>query len=290
MLMGRMTCRIRAAIRAAFCLLAVVAPLRAARTQATQVSRWVADWGERRCAIIRSAAGERPSTLSIRMIPGQRSPELLLVDPAWAHDPFFGERSLTIILAPSAEQVSAHGIVAPLEANGPRMLQVEDLGDSFLDRLARSSVLTIRIGERRLAEIPIPQAAAAARALRDCNDALLRNWRVDPVAMAALQRLPRPAVQHGELRWINDRDYPPDALRAGISGTVTYRFTVEVDGRVSDCTTVVSSGNLSLDNKACQVLLERGRFEPALGPDGRPVRATSVSSLTWVVPHWPAHP
>src|SRR3954470_11709666 len=128
-----MTCRIRAAIRAAFCLLAVVAPLCAARAQApAQVSRWVADWGERRCAIIRSAAGDRPSTLSIRMIPGQRSPELLLVDPAWAHDPFFGERSLTIILAPSAEQVSVRGIVAPLEANGPRMLQMEDLGDGFL--------------------------------------------------------------------------------------------------------------------------------------------------------------
>jgi TonB family protein len=271
--------------------LAIAAPLCAARTQTpTQVSRWVADWGERRCAIIRSTAGERPSTLSIRVIPGQRSPELLLVDPSWTRDPFFGERGLTIVLSPSAEQVSVRAIVAPLGANGPRMLQMDDLGDGFLDRMARSSVLTIRIGARRLAEIPIPQAAAATRALRDCNDALLRNWRVDPVAMAALQRLPRPAVQHGELRWINDRDYPPDALRAGISGMVTYRFTVEVGGRVSDCTTVVSSGNLSLDNKACQVLLERGRFEPALGTDGRPVPATSVGSLNWVVPHWPAHP
>ena len=170
------------------------------------------------------------------------------------------------------------------------MLQINDVGDGFLDRLARSTVLTIQLGNQRLSEIPIPQAAAATRALRDCNDALLRNWGVDPVMLAALERPPRPAVQHGELRWITDRDYPPDALHAGISGRVTYRFTVEVDGRVSDCTTVVSSGNLSLDSTACRVLLERGRFEPALGPDGRPVRATSVSSMDWVVPHWPTHP
>ena len=239
---------------------------------------------------MRSASGDAPATLSIRLIPGQRIPELLLVDPAWPHDPFFGERHLTIILSPSAERERASGFVATLDAHGPRMLQVNGVSEGFLDRLASSSALTVQLGERRLAEFPIPQAAAAIRALRECSDALLRNWDVDPVALAALQRPPMPLMQHGELRWITDRDYPPDALHAGFSGTVTYRYTVEVDGRISTCTTVVSSGHSSLDDATCRILLERGRFDPALGADGRPVRITTVSSVDWVVPGGQAHP
>lgn len=291
MLQGRMTCRAATATWALACALLMMDPFGAARAQApTQPSRWVADWGERRCAIMRSNPGNPPATLSIRLIPGQRVPELLLVDPAWAQDPFFGERRLTIILAPSAEHVSAIGIVAPLDAHGPRMLQVNDVGEGFLDRLAQSSALIVQLRDRRLAEFPLPQATAAVRALRACNDALLRAWDVDPAALAALQRPPRPALQHGALRWITDRDYPPDALHDRISGTVTYRFTVELDGHVSDCATVVSSGNRSLDDAACRILVERGRFEPALGPDGRPVRMTTVNSLDWVVPGGQAHP
>jgi TonB family protein len=286
-----MTRRTAAVTWALVLTLLLMGPFGAARAQApAQPSRWVADWGERRCAIMRSAPGATPATLSLRLIPGQRIPELLLVDPAWTQEPFFGERRLTVILAPSGEHVSARGIVAPLEAHGPKMLQVYDVGEGFLDRLAQSSALIVQLGDRHLAELPLPQAAAAVRALRACNDALLRAWGVDPVALAALQRQPMPAAQHGELRWITDRDYPPDALHAGISGTVTYRFTVELDGHVSDCAIVVSSGNRSLDDSACRILLERGRFEAALGPDGRPVRMTTVSSLDWVVPGGQAHP
>jgi TonB family protein len=238
---------------------------------------------------MRSTLGDSPLTLGIRIIPGQRSPELLLVDPAWRQDPFLGERNVTIVLLPSRERVSPSALIARLEANGPRMLQAEGLGENFLDHFAQSATLRIQYGEQQLAEIPIPQAAAAARALRGCNDALLRAWGVDPVAMAALQRLPRPSGLNGEIGWITARDYPDDAIRAGASGTVTYRFTVEIDGRVTDCTPVVSSGNGSLDRTACRLLLERGRFEPALGPDGRPVRTTTVNSRHWVLPH-AAHP
>jgi hypothetical protein len=233
-----MTRRTAAVTGALVLTLLLMGPFGAARAQApAQPSRWVADWGERRCAIMRSAPGATPATLSLRLIPGQRIPELLLVDPAWTQEPFFGERRLTVILAPSGEHVSARGIVAPLEAHGPKMLQVYDVGESFLDRLAQSSALIVQLGDRRLAEFPLPQATAAVRALRACN-----------------------------------------------------RFTVELDGHVSDCAIVVSSGNGSLDDSACRILLDRGRFEPALGPDGRPVRMTTVSNLDWVVPGGQAHP
>src|SRR5689334_19663645 len=121
-----MTWRGCAAIWAILCLLAgSMAFVPAPAQPPVQSSRWIADWGEQRCAIIRSTGGEAAVTLSIRLIPGQRSPELLLVDPAWRQDPFIGERPVSIVLSPSGEQVTLSGLIARLDPNGPRMLQAD---------------------------------------------------------------------------------------------------------------------------------------------------------------------
>ena len=68
---------------------------------------------------------------------------------------------------------------------------------------------------------------------------------------------------------ITDRDYPRGALAAGASGTVLTRFTVGVDGRVSDCVVPRSSGNAELGDATCRLIVKRFRFRPTRGGRGR---------------------
>lgn len=62
---------------------------------------------------------------------------------------------------------------------------------------------------------------------------------------------------------IGNRDYPPAARKAGAMGSVTVRFTVDVQARAGGCAVVVSSGNAALDAVTCRLIEARFRYAPA---------------------------
>jgi len=83
----------------------------------------------------------------------------------------------------------------------------------------------------------------------------------------------------GELR---NRDYPRALGDAGIGGTVTMRFTVGTDGRVSNCRVIGSSGNAELDETTCRLIEQRYRYRPARDWEGRPVPSTDTDEHEWI--------
>src|ERR1043165_2453500 len=72
-------------------------------------------------------------------------------------------------------------------------------------------------------------------------------------------------------RWYNYTDYPDDAVRADQQGYVTVSFTIGVDGRMTNCKVIRSSGYPILDAVPCKVLPKRARFTPAKDANGAPV-------------------
>ncbi|MEO6717583.1 MAG: energy transducer TonB [Novosphingobium sp.] len=80
---------------------------------------------------------------------------------------------------------------------------------------------------------------------------------------------------------IYQKDYPRDALRAHQTGDVHIRFTVGIDGRVSDCRITRSSGSASLDGTTCRLITERFRYEPARDAQGRPHADTVEGVHEW---------
>lgn len=70
---------------------------------------------------------------------------------------------------------------------------------------------------------------------------------------------------------LDNSDYPRSALRAGREGTVSVRYTVEADGRVSDCRVTRSSGHPDLDETTCRLIERRFRYRPARDSAGRAV-------------------
>ena len=87
-------------------------------------------------------------------------------------------------------------------------------------------------------------------------------------------------------RWrkgrLKDSDYPSAAGEAGISGTVAVRYLVRVDGRVSNCEIMSSSGDAELDAVTCRLITERFRFDPSRDAAGRPVPAYLRENHSWV--------
>jgi periplasmic protein TonB len=81
---------------------------------------------------------------------------------------------------------------------------------------------------------------------------------------------------------LSDRDFPSVVGEAGGGGTVSVRFTVEVDGQVGRCVIEQSSGNRILDDTTCRLIRQRYRFRPSLDPRGRPVRSQIVEDHDWV--------
>ncbi len=72
-------------------------------------------------------------------------------------------------------------------------------------------------------------------------------------------------------------NYPRDALRRGLGGTVRVQATVAPDGSVERMEVASSSGNRELDRAAMEAV-RRWRFNPAMR-NGQPVSATVVIPL-----------
>jgi protein TonB len=77
-------------------------------------------------------------------------------------------------------------------------------------------------------------------------------------------------------------DYPRSLGNAGIGGRVGVTFTVETNGRVTDCRVTRSSGVPALDALTCRLMTERFRFRPSTDRYGRPVRDEVDWDHDWV--------
>jgi protein TonB len=81
-----------------------------------------------------------------------------------------------------------------------------------------------------------------------------------------------------------NEDYPRSALRAGIQGSVSVRFTVDTDGVARDCLVTRSSGNADLDTTTCRLIERRFRYRAARDAQGKPVPETIGKTYDWLLP------
>lgn len=92
---------------------------------------------------------------------------------------------------------------------------------------------------------------------------------------------PAPPTPINPHSWVTAKDYPLDALKNGDAGTVEYEVTVDKRGRPGECRIITSSGHASLDAPACRIVTTRGRFRPAVGPDGKAIAGSYKGKVIW---------
>ena len=111
-----------------------------------------------------------------------------------------------------------------------------------------------------------------------------------PVAAAAQTASSEAAPIGNPADWITAPDYPLLANLNGKTGVTAFKLTIDTKGTPTSCDIDASSGNDELDNKTCALLLERARFQPPVGSNGKPKASTFSSRVRWTLPDDPTNP
>jgi TonB family protein len=244
--------------------------------------RWVVDWGDQRCSLIRETGGKHPVTMMVRTVPGAGQAELWLFDPQWTGPTQAWYDPIDVALTPSGFKVTQKAI--SVKFHELRGVAVTNLEADFLGNLPGSTSVAIRRKRRTLAEVATPNSVKAVEALRSCEAAIIKDWGLDPGVIQSLSRRPKAVGSQGAAGWFSSDDYPTQAVHDLRSGSVLTRMMVETDGRLSDCVVVESSGDPLLDRKTCELLIRRGHYEPALTREGAPTRAMTSIRIHWMLP------
>lgn len=76
-------------------------------------------------------------------------------------------------------------------------------------------------------------------------------------------------------------DLPPDLRKARDGAEITVRYRIGVDGLVSGCTVIATSGRPDLDAATCAHITRRFRFRPARDAAGSPVPFVMTETQGW---------
>lgn len=142
--------------------------------------------------------------------------------------------------------------------------------------------LEVQHGKAPPVRFMLGSMAPPMEAMRKCTDELLTHWGIDIKAHKELTRAVAPSTNPGS--WLSFRDYPVDLLRKGEQGIVQFRLSVDGGGRPTQCHIQKSTRPAGFDDAVCRALMERARFEPALGGNGQPIASFWRSRVTFELP------
>ena len=117
------------------------------------------------------------------------------------------------------------------------------------------------------------------RSLAHCRDKMRNHWNIGNEVDRTLRspvRAVRPVVS-----LFSGRDYPGQSNRQGDAGMTSVTVLIDERGQPRGCMLDATSGIASLDSKTCAIIRGRGRFKPAIGPDGKPVPSYIAQRVRW---------
>ncbi len=120
----------------------------------------------------------------------------------------------------------------------------------------------------------------------------IKGWMAALVVAAAAMpaagkdspRVVKAAVPIDIGEWLGADNYPPSAIRAGEQGRVVAIVSIDATGRPTACRIDISIGSPALEKGTCDVLLAKGKFEPARDAKGRAVASEMTMPVRWVLP------
>ncbi len=147
-----------------------------------------------------------------------------------------------------------------------------------MNALAQSQAVRFDFARKQLTLAP-PSLASVMSTAVQCEDDLVKSWGYDPVALRALKSAPQPLEQ---AKWYKPQEMPAFADIKGYVAPTGVRYTVGVDGRVSNCIVIQPSGSPAFDQSVCALLAKKARYTPAADANGQPVPALALNSVTWL--------
>jgi TonB family protein len=235
---------------------------------------WTVEYADSMCIVGRKfGTGQQEMTLGFR--PGPMSEYMRVA--LWLSDDSqkykLGAAILTIDGAPPVPALYKRG---PIPIKGMHLVQI-DTTKPEIGNLEAAKTLHVRADNLNLS-FRLGNISGAMKALQKCERDLLISWGMDP---AALDSIETPAFHRNIVSLFSTNDYPSSAIYKGEQGTAGVHFRIGIDGKVSDCRVVETSGSSALDAQTCKIIVKRARYEPAKTKTGEPVASIGFQRIRW---------
>lgn len=239
--------------------------------------KWVLNYAESMCVLSREYGTEaKPLTFGLRPSPMGDYVRIAILQ-AEDSNAANGKANIAFDGNPAIEAPYMGG---PISTPGMYILFV-DTKWSQLNGFNTAKVMSIDAGRRHIV-LNLSGVPAALKALKVCEKDLLVNWGLDPKLVDRLETMP--SLRGGPATIFSVDDYPAAAIRAQSQGTAGVRFWVSKEGKASDCRVVESSGTKVLDETTCNIIVRRGKYDPARTTSGEAIDSPAFTRVRWLLP------
>ncbi len=240
---------------------------------------WNLDYGDSRCSLTRTY-GDTAAPVTLMFEPGFFGGTVTtLVTGTRKQLGRQGSTNVTLTVPGREASIQAAGTRFHLPTGDSAVLRYV-LESNELESLVDAPAIAIDTQNGPSVVIALSLGKSAIASLRRCEADLLRKFGYDATKVARVAKPPR----SNPGAFMTDRDYPEAARKADVQGPTFVGMTIGINGRLSDCRILRSSGVPSLDQATCLILSERGRFQPGLDADGQPIESYQALNFDWRLP------
>lgn len=240
--------------------------------------KWMVEFADHDCILSRHyGTGPKDALiLSFKKLPMETGIEVYVFKSGKKHEMRAGKAKLAFGAGQPAE--TRYG--AYLAGTGLRTINLVVEDESYRAAI-RSGVVHVSVPREVAASFAVPGIGPALQLLDQCALNLGELWGIPKEQQQRMSTAAKLTMPWHTL--FVSSDYPAIALKEDASGRSIVRYAIDESGRPSDCVVLKSSGNSSLDSRACSVLMKRARFEPARDREGKPMRSLAVTGINWLL-------
>ena len=123
---------------------------------------------------------------------------------------------------------------------------------------------------------------APVQALQVCTDQLVGSWGLDAEAHKTLSR---PAVPAGPTAgWITSGIVPFSDFSKLSGGNNEIRVMIDKSGKATSCQAQWPTLSASVNDRICGMVMQNGKFTPALDKSGQPIDSYWITSVFFLTP------
>ena len=253
---------------------ALIAAQTAPASAAVPIDGWKIEPSNARCVAVRHYGDPaRPTTLALKASAVDEAVQLAVIRYGFRSKILQSEATLEI----DGRKIETSSLSYPLAAKPQRVTHLISVDPEPAATLRSAKILKLEVKEGVSDSFPLEPSAALWKDLQDCVGRVRDMWnigednakRIATSAQGDLQGLFRP------------EDYPLVSAKSDQQGTTTFIILMDEKGTAKDCTIIGSSGSASLDSRSCGIILERGKFSPAMDAEGKPMESAFVRRITW---------
>jgi hypothetical protein len=237
-------------------------------------SEWRIEPSDARCVAVRNfGSADGPVTLAIKAPPTGSSLQVAIIRSGHVRSP----EQLGATIRVGDQSFDTFALRYP--TGKKQSVSLVNLLEDAVAATRSAAALEVTVAGGFDGRFSLAEAGPMWSQLDACLGRLRRTWNVDDELQGGTASGARAILPIQSL--FSADDYPALAVSEEWQGTTGFLLLIDEKGAVQDCTLTQSSGVAILDSRSCGIVRARGKFAPAMGTDGQPIKSYWSQRITW---------